>query len=223
MSQPDEVVLSSVVNVYKRPKIYPVPNPPKPKKGRGKIYKPFVEPPEFVAIPRPEKNALELLRHLVTKTPETETQFLVPKISWDALKSLIPPRWINDEIVDFAMQNIDRLFCGERSTYRTFIFPHNFITRVANLGHDAFEGFVDHDVARNWTDTHAKNCNLTEYDNIIIVTNPGSMHWTIIVVFPKLKRIEHIDSMSQPGTDMMNYVWQWWAIYSKENGKRIRV
>ena len=78
-------------------------------------------------------------------------------------------------------------FCGDVSPYSTFIFPHNFVTRLTNLGHLMIEGALDVKKGVKIAVKLSHGKHLMDYDHLIVYCNPGKNHWNIIVVFPNFE------------------------------------
>ena len=138
------------------------------------------------------------------------------KVRRESMKRCTKDGWFNDELIDYCLSNVNTLFGGDLSKHTTFVFPTKFLTRFRNIGHSTLEGQLDWECVIRMTRRLVHRRNLFLYDHVIMVANPGSMHWNCVVIYPKLKRIESVDSLSSSSTEDLHAAWHWMVWYCAE-------
>ena len=199
---------------------------------------PFIDPPtatespkkppyktnarrEFVTLPnlspKEQSNCAKFLASLIKKEPLIQGWWLPGKIHLDTLTRLNQTRWFNDELMDYCFKNLNSLFGGDCSPYTTFFFPCCFLERFMDEDNMIFNQGPDYEVAMRWTRNLVGSQNLMLYDHVILLANPGSMHWNLVVIYPKLKIIESVDSMKFNAGMELYATWKWFARYLQES------
>ena len=135
------------------------------------------------------------------------------RVSIKSVKSLLGKAYLMDEIIDYCLRHLGTLFCGDVSPYSTFIFPHNFTTRLTNLGHLTIEGALDIKKGVKIAVKLSHGKDLMDYDHLIVYCNPGKNHWNMVVVFPKEKKIEMFDSIGVYDTSPLIAEWHFLVAY----------
>ena len=138
------------------------------------------------------------------------------KVWKESLRRLDETSWLNDKLMDYCLSNINTLFGGDQSDYTSFIFPTKFLTRFLNIDHPTLEGTLDWECVSRMTKRLVKKRNLMKYDHIIMVANPGKIHWNCVVIYPKLKCIESIESAFTSSIRDLDAAWNWMVWYSQE-------
>jgi len=64
-------------------------------------------------------------------------------------------------------------------------------------------GSYDYDRVKKWTKRGIRKCDLFTQDMVFFPINSDNTHWTLCVAYIKEKRIEYLDSMGGPGTQVM--------------------
>ena len=155
----------------------------------------FLDIPSLTVVQR--ISAMNYIMYGVENDPKsTKHTWAIPgQVQRESLLRLKPGDWLNDELINYSLKNLSTIFCGDLSEYSSFIFPTQFLTRFWQEGHSTHDGVFDFDVATRMTTKLVKNRNLMLFDHIIFLVNPFLRHWNFVVIFPKLKKIEAVDSL----------------------------
>ena len=137
-------------------------------------------------------------------------------MKYASVRTLLGSNYLNDEIIDYCAKHLGTLFCGDVSKFSTFIFPRNFITRLMNIGHNQIEGVLDVKKGIKVAVNLSPQKNLMDYDHLIIYNNPFKWHWNLVVVFPKEKRIEILDSLVVVDLSPLIAVWHFLVGYCRQ-------
>ena len=178
----------------------------------------FLDIPSLTVLER--TSALNYVLFGIEKDPESlKHTWAVPgQVQRKNLSRLKPGNWFNDKLINYSVKNLSTIFCGDLSDYTSFIFPTQFLTRFWQEGHKTQDGQFDFEVARRMTSKLVKNRNLMLYDHIIFLANPKKMHWNFVVIFPKAKRIELVDSLvGYFDAKILLAAWYWMVHYCSYN------
>ena len=178
----------------------------------------FLDIPSLTVVQR--ISAMNYIMYGVENDPKsTKHTWAIPgQVQRESLLRLKPGDWLNDELINYSLKNLSTIFCGDLSEYSSFIFPTQFLTRFWQEGHSTHDGVFDFDVATRMTTKLVKNRNLMLFDHIIFLANPFLRHWNFVVIFPKLKKIEAVDSL--PGwydPKVLTAAWYWMVHYCSCN------
>ena len=94
----------------------------------------------------PPMNVSELVicnNFLYYDTENLKSWTVKGKVRKESLRRLDETSWLNDELMDYCLLNINTLFGGDQSEYTSFIFPTKFLTRFLNIDHPTLEGTLD--------------------------------------------------------------------------------
>ena len=121
---------------------------------------------------------------------QTSTTMTLSNLMWNTAVSELcsGKNYLNDGIIDYFAKNLGTLFCGDVSKFSTFIFPHNFSTRLMNISHNRIEGVLDVKKGIKVAVNLSPQKNLMDYDHLIIYNNPFKRHWNLVAVFPRRSR-----------------------------------
>lgn len=125
---------------------------------------------------------------------------------------LKPCTWLNDEVINFYMcllQQRDNfnIEISDGRRVSSHYFNTFFIDKLITKGQYNYAN------VERWT----KKFNVFLKDKIFIPVNISNTHWTMIVVYIKLKEIHYYDSMSGPGVNrFLKHILQWLKDESKE-------
>jgi len=128
------------------------------------------------------------------------------------ISCLKPCTWLNDEVINFYMcllQQRDNfnIEISDGRRVSSHYFNTFFINKLINKGEYNYAN------AKRWT----KKFNVFSKDKIFIPVNISNTHWTIIVVFIKLKEIHYYDSMGGSGINRyLKHILHWLKDESKE-------
>ena len=84
-------------------------------------------------------------------------------------------------------------------------------------GNMIFNQGPDYEGAMRWTRNLVGSRNLMLYDHVILLANPGLLHWNLVVIYPKLKIIESVDSKKFTAGMELYATWKWFARYLQES------
>ena len=164
----------------------------------------------------PSKQHKQRSNQWLTDLKKHDGDIVRANVFYGSVRSLLGQNWLRDEIIDYCAKHLGTLFCGDVSPYSTFIFPHNFVTRLRNLGHQRIEGVLDVKKGVKIAVNLSPQKNLMDYDHLIIYNNPGRLHWNVVVVFPKKKRIELFDSLTACDKTPLTAVWHFLVAYCRQ-------
>ncbi len=125
----------------------------------------------------------------------------------EKLRCLKDGKWLNDEVINFYMEMLrirnKGLYETKKIKRRSHYFNTFFMTKLVD------EGGYKYDNVRRWS-KKAKIRNILELEHIFVPVNINNAHWTLIVVYPRLKEIRFYDSFLTSGTKyldaMMKYI-----------------
>lgn len=103
------------------------------------------------------------------------------------IKTLAPKRWLNDTVIEYFMQHI------ERSTSKTVAFNSFFYSSLSERGYQG---------VRRWM--KRKKTSIDKLDRIFFPINLNQSHWALCMVDLVKKRINYIDSLSN-GPNAMSF------------------
>ena len=133
-------------------------------------------------------------------------------VTEESLWRLDRGKWLNDEIMNYCITHIYTLFCFSQSRFRTFVFPTTFMGMFI----DPDKNQLNFSLATKMTEKLARGMNLFTFDHIVFVCNPKRMHWNFVVILPKEKVIENIDSFGEYDHKQTIACWFWLVRYCTE-------
>jgi len=151
----------------------------------------------------------------------TDNNHIIQRIDQDtisvgSIRSLLPGRWLNDEVIHMAMKLIEKnteLSVFENSNHiRVGFFKSFFMTQL--LGPEGY----NYNRVRRWSLRYF-NGNIFILETLIIPINMGNSHWAILSIRFQLKEIELLDSLNNNGSEILEAALRYLGDeYSNTNG-----
>jgi len=143
----------------------------------------------------------------------SDTDFVIRK----SIQTLNPGHWLNDEVIHYFLLMLSRrdekLCEKEKGRRRSHFFKSFFITKLL----DEAGGYRYQNVKR-WS-KKIPGKDIFALDKIIYPVNMSGVHWTCVVIFMKLKRIQFFDSMGSSGRSYLQGLLQYLEDEHKDKKK----
>jgi hypothetical protein len=121
--------------------------------------------------------------------------------------------WVNDAIINLFCNVLRSSIVTKKQTKRRCgIFKSYFMNKVLDrFNDDVNKRFIyDYNAVKKWgAATLGKDTNPLDYDLIIFFNNDDDQHWNLIVLSPKDRVIEQLDSMSHGYHRNLEAVYKW--------------
>jgi Ulp1 family protease len=160
------------------------------------------------------------IRYKTFFEPEVEKTFKDKKITArvgdhyiriNDLKILGPCEWLNDTIID-RMTDILASKTDPKSKRRVAVFDSSFKIITEQPGGDDpmyNRKFYHYDRVRTYTHRKLHGWSPLTIDYMLLPNNYGTLHWDLILVFPKQRHIVGLDSMHQNSDEDARIIFRW--------------
>lgn len=173
--------------------------------------------------------ALTRLRRQMSSGPANVQLALINNVpvKGEDLKRLVPNEWLNDEIVNAYMGLIKERSIrydeeaaaaataaegggnpanAKKRRPRSQTMASFFYAKLCELDRDGTPSY-DYTRVRRWT----RKFDVFSYDYMFVPINQGNVHWTLVVVNFRDKRMEYFDSMGASGPSVLRNMMRWLA------------
>lgn len=115
--------------------------------------------------------------------------------------------YLNDELVNGYLYLIQQVDIIRNPSNRTFIFNSFFMTQLIDQGYE---------YVHRWTRSFP-NKDLSNMEYIVMPVNVPMIHWSLILVELKIKKIKYIDSLGWDGQKYLEAAASFMQRYEQEN------
>jgi sentrin-specific protease 1 len=152
-------------------------------------------------------------------TSKTDSDVLVEKnsgkdymcITVKDAKTLKPGVWLNDAIIDFALDDIARRaknVCALRTQFVGYLYKNS--------------GEYNYDSVKSWTTEERLGYDILNCDKIFIPVNQNRVHWVLVIVYLSSKKILYYDSLGESDVECTNNVVKWIGdVYSSRKNEAV--